>query len=171
MQKAKLSFQNRKIRSSAINSGRYNLHAKKELVMTRQEEWLDKIRGSLNEKYYRDYKANTILAWNQVFWMNPVNKEALRLKPLGYNWLQKYCTLPYWEVNVNIPSMPLSSLIVLQLSRGMTAPFYINQNRTSRNTVTGEERGFITFWDETPVIMLTLNGGNIKKYMQDLNNV
>lgn len=88
-------------------------------------------------------------------WHNTLNPDSLRLTPESYSVLTKY------ENNKNYPfklEIPMTNLMLLQLDRLMTAPYYIGSRKQ------------IQLFGEADAIMLQLHGSNLAQYLENLAN-
>ena len=86
-------------------------------------------------------------------WQNPTNPDSLRLTTAAYNVLVKY------ENQTTYPfkfKESMTNLMLLQLDRLMTAPYYIGSRKQ------------IQLLGEADAIMLSLHANNLAQYLNNL---
>ena len=90
------------------------------------------------------------------WWYNPTNSASLRLDVPGYKFFTRQARIPGQIVEV---TSPIFSRQLLQRERLLRSPYYIFGSYTK-------------MWvaDEQHAMMLILHGGNISKYLQDIES-
>jgi hypothetical protein len=86
-------------------------------------------------------------------WHNPTNPDSLRLTTEAYSALVKYECKTCYSFKLN---EKMTNLMLLQLDRLMTAPYYIRS------------RHFLELFGEADAIMLNLHANNLAQYLNTL---
>lgn len=89
----------------------------------------------------------------QQVWHNPTNPDSLRLTTEAYGILVKYECKPCYSFKLNTK---MTNLMLLQLDRLMTAPYYIRS------------RHFLELFGESDAIMLNLHANDLARYLNNL---
>jgi hypothetical protein len=89
----------------------------------------------------------------KVWWWNHTDPTSLRLSQSGLKFITKFTQIPTYEVD--LPN-PLLNRTLLQMSRLLTCPYYINKH--TRITLLGEQE----------TVMLRLHADNLQQYLDNL---
>ena len=88
----------------------------------------------------------------RIWWWNHTNPQVLRLSKPGIQYIKKYTRIPVYECN--LPE-PLRNRTLVQLSRLMTCPYYIN--KVDQILLLGEEE----------TVMLKLHADNLQQFLDN----
>jgi hypothetical protein len=89
----------------------------------------------------------------KIWWWNYTNPNNLRLSKTGFQFIQKFTQIPMYEC---ILPEPLRNRTLIQLSRLMTCPYYIQ--KLDRIILLGEEE----------TVLLKLHADNLQQYLDNL---
>ena len=89
----------------------------------------------------------------KIWWWNHTDPYSLRLSQPGLKFIKKFTKIPTYEVN--LPG-PLLNRTLLQMSRLLTCPYYINKHTQ------------ITLLGEQETVMLRLHADNLQQYLDNL---
>lgn len=89
----------------------------------------------------------------KIWWWNHTDPTSLRLNQTGLKFIKKFTKIPTYEVD--LPD-PLLNRTLLQMSRLLTCPYYINKH--TRITLLGEQE----------TVMLKLHADNLQQYLDNL---
>lgn len=89
----------------------------------------------------------------KTWWWNHTDPTSLRLSQSGLKFIKKFTKIPTYEVD--LPD-PLLNRTLLQMSRLLTCPYYINKHTK------------ITLLGEQETVMLKLHADNLQQYLDNL---
>lgn len=89
----------------------------------------------------------------KIWWWNHTDSRNLRLSKSGIQFIKKYTRIPVYECY--LPD-PLKNKTLIQLSRLMTCPYYIQ--KPDHVLLLGEEEA----------VMLKLHADNLQQYLNNL---
>jgi hypothetical protein len=89
----------------------------------------------------------------KIWWWNHTDTSQLRLSKPGIQYIKKYTRIPVYECN--LPE-PLRNRTLVQLSRSMTCPYYIN--KVDQILLLGEEE----------TVLLKLHADNLQQYLDNI---
>ncbi len=89
----------------------------------------------------------------RVWWWNHTDPYSLRLSKSGLQFINKFTRIPTYEIDL---ATPLINRTLLQMSRLLTCPYYINTH--TKITLLGEQE---TVW-------LKLHADDLQQYLDNL---
>jgi hypothetical protein len=117
-------------------------------------------KSTRNQQYYTEtilqaagQDTAVYLQYIKVWWWNHTDPTMLRLSQSGLKFINKFTQIPTYAVD--LPN-PLLNRTLLQMSRLLTCPYYINKH--TKITLLGEEE----------YVMLKLHADNLQQYLDNL---
>jgi len=117
-------------------------------------------KSTHNQQYYTKsilqaagHDAAEYSQYIKTWWWNHTDLTSLRLSQSGLKFIKKFTKIPTYEVD--LPD-PLLNRTLLQMSRLLTCPYYINKH--TRITLLGEQE----------TVMLKLHADNLQQYLDNL---
>jgi hypothetical protein len=118
------------------------------------------IKSTLNQQSYTagilqaaGHDAAEYSLYIKTWWWNHTDPTSLRLSQSGLKFIKKFTKIPTYEVD--LPT-PLLNRTLLQMSRLLTCPYYINKHTK------------ITLLGEQETVMLRLHADNLQQYLDNL---
>lgn len=99
------------------------------------------------------YSTSEYPQYIRVWWWNHTDSNNLRLSKIGFQFIQKFTQIPVYEC---LLPEPLRNRTLIQLSRLMTCPYYIQ--KLDRIILLGEEE----------TVLLKLHADNLQQYLDNL---
>jgi hypothetical protein len=90
----------------------------------------------------------------KIWWWNHTDPTNLRLSKTGFQFIKKFTQIPVYECT--LPE-PLRNRTLIQLSRLMTCPYYIN--KIDHILLLGKEE----------TVMLKLHADNLQQYLDNIS--
>lgn len=101
------------------------------------------------------YDPDKFIGVENIWWRNPTNRNSFRLTFTGYKWFTSVAQLkPH---TVELTDIALFPRQLLQLERHLTQPYFIKFKS-------------ISLFSEQDAVMLLLHGGDLVKYLQNLED-
>ena len=117
-------------------------------------------KSTRNQRFYTEgilqaagHDATEYPQYIKVWWWNHTDPFSLRLSQSGLKFVKKLTPIPTYEVD--LPE-PLLNRTLLQMSRLLTCPYYINKHTQ------------ITLLGEQETVMLRLHADNLQQYLDNL---